>query len=178
MGLAPCRVTRSEISPGAMVILIGGQVWNPLLGSLAGTGSSAIGQILPSTLNFSISQVRRILLKFLYLLHSHQTGNASSLIPLPFPFRNKPTALGSSLPSDPAAGHSALLLGGKVWEVELSGTSILLRSGGGKGASSSIHPGTEPMTRCASRDTCTHSPMCPGRRWGAPFPVCPYQGPI
>lgn len=178
VGLAPCRFSRSEISPGAMVILIGGQVWNPLLGSSARSWKFCYWANPPLHSQFfhisgeeNYSEV---------LVPSSLSPNRKCFFshPLPFPFRNKPTPLDRSLPSDPAAGHSEFLLGGKVWEVEEVAHQFSFPAAVARELPLPFAPGTEPMARCASQDTCTRSPTCPGRRWDAPFPACPYKGSI
>ena len=89
VGLAPAQLfglSSSKISPGVVtVILMGGQVWNPLLGSSARSWKARSGQILPSIDFFPQNSGEKKYSEVLVpSLLSCQMGNASSLL-LPFP---------------------------------------------------------------------------------------------
>lgn len=169
----PCRCSRSKISPGVVtVILTGSQVWNPLLGSSATSWKFTTGQTFPSTLNFSISQVGRVILRFLYLLHYRQVGNVSSLLsPFPLEINRLPWAV--LCPQIQLLGIQGFFLEGSVWKWSKTAHQFSFQAKVSRDVTPAITPGMEPTTRYSSQDPCTPSPSHLDRCWDAHFPVCP-----
>lgn len=151
------------------MVLTGGQVWSPLLGSSARSWNACSGQIFPTTECFPKFRWEELFWGSCTFFTLSPYGECF-FSPPPISLRNKPTPLGCPLPSDPATRASSWrgVFGSRVRAHQFSFQAEVARD-----IPPPVTPGTEPMISYCCQDTWILSPSCLGRCWDAPLSVCP-----